>query len=207
MPITITDQGSDNRIELPPSAANANGSILCRGSGNEIRIGNVTWSGQVTINARDRCRISIADEVRTGRLEIYCGDGVTMTIGRGTAINGMIRLHSHEPATISIGEGCLIAGGVAMATSDVHGVYDLETGTRLNRAADISVCDRVWIAGDAQILKGVMIGSGSVIGTGAIVTKSVPPNCVAAGNPARVVRSGITWHFSRFDVLAPELRR
>jgi acetyltransferase-like isoleucine patch superfamily enzyme len=48
--------------------------------------------------------------------------------------------------------------------------------------------DDVWIATRVTILKGVRIGKGSVIAAGAIVTKDVPPYCVAAGTPARVVK-------------------
>ena len=53
---------------------------------------------------------------------------------------------------------------------------------------------RQWqVAGMAAVLKGVTIGDDAIIGAGAVVTRNVPANCVAAGNPARVVRKGVTW--------------
>ncbi|MBA2585639.1 MAG: maltose acetyltransferase, partial [Chthoniobacterales bacterium] len=48
--------------------------------------------------------------------------------------------------------------------------------------------DNVWIGMNAVILKGVAIGENSVVAAGAVVTKSVPENCVVAGNPAKIVK-------------------
>ena len=56
-------------------------------------------------------------------------------------------------------------------------------------AAPIVIEDNVWIGKRAAILKGVHIGKGSIIGLGAIVTKDVPPYCIVAGNPARIVKT------------------
>ncbi|WP_288273126.1 hypothetical protein [uncultured Bifidobacterium sp.] len=52
----------------------------------------------------------------------------------------------------------------------------------------VTIGDRVWICEHAIILPNVTIGDGAIIAAGAVVTKDVPPGCVAAGNPARVVR-------------------
>ena len=52
----------------------------------------------------------------------------------------------------------------------------------------ITVGDHVWIGAGAIILPGVTIGDGSVVGAGSVVTNSIPPNCVAAGVPARVIK-------------------
>ena len=46
----------------------------------------------------------------------------------------------------------------------------------------------VWIAANAVVLGGVTIGDGAVIGAGSVVTKDIPDDCVAVGNPARVIR-------------------
>jgi acetyltransferase-like isoleucine patch superfamily enzyme len=53
----------------------------------------------------------------------------------------------------------------------------------------VMIGDDVWIGRHATILKGVTIGDRSIVGAGAVVTRSVPPDVVVAGNPARVVRS------------------
>jgi acetyltransferase-like isoleucine patch superfamily enzyme len=58
---------------------------------------------------------------------------------------------------------------------------------------DIAVMGRVWVGQNVQISKGASIGADSVIGAEAIVTEAIPPNRVAAGSPARVVRCNVRW--------------
>ncbi|EHM02236.1 bacterial transferase hexapeptide repeat protein [Acetobacteraceae bacterium AT-5844] len=53
--------------------------------------------------------------------------------------------------------------------------------------------DHVWIGDDALVLKGVTIGQASIIGARSVVTKDVPPNSVAVGTPARIIRRNVTW--------------
>ena len=52
----------------------------------------------------------------------------------------------------------------------------------------IFIEDDVWIGAHSIILKGVTIGARSIIGAGSVVTKSIPADCVAAGNPCKVIR-------------------
>ncbi len=55
-------------------------------------------------------------------------------------------------------------------------------------SAPIFIEDDVWIGAHSIILKGVTIGARSIIGAGSVVTKSIPADCVAAGNPCKVIR-------------------
>ena len=55
-------------------------------------------------------------------------------------------------------------------------------------ALPIKIEDNVWIGGGAIILPGVTIGRNSVIGAGSVVTRSIPADCVAVGNPCRVIK-------------------
>lgn len=59
------------------------------------------------------------------------------------------------------------------------------------KSSPIIVCDNVWIGRNSIINKGVTIGENSIIACGSIVTKDVPPNCIVAGNPAKVVKNDI----------------
>ena len=52
----------------------------------------------------------------------------------------------------------------------------------------MTIGDHVWICAGAMILPGVTIGAGSIIGAGSVVTKDIPPNCLAVGNPCKVIR-------------------
>ena len=122
------------------------------------------------------------------------------TIGDFSLVNGALIMAEER---IDIGSHCLISWNVGLADSDFH---PLEPAERLvdaqalapfykNRpprprlkTAPIKICDNVWIGMNAVILKGVTIGENSVVAAGSVVTKSVEPNMVVAGNPAVVVR-------------------
>jgi tetrahydrodipicolinate N-acetyltransferase len=72
--------------------------------------------------------------------------------------------------------------------------YDVVKHTELPQSDPVVIEDHVWIGSKAVILPGVRIGSRAVIGAGSIVTKGIPPRCVASGNPARVLH-----HLTEFD--------
>lgn len=89
--------------------------------------------------------------------------------------------------TIEIGEGTAIGRDVVIRSFDGHAIE----GSALS--APIKIGKNVWIGQRAMILKGVTIGDGAVIAAGAIVTKDVPPHCLAAGIPAKVIRENVEW--------------
>ena len=70
--------------------------------------------------------------------------------------------------------------------ADFHAVGELDGH---GKTAPIMIGDDVWLATRAVVLKGVTVGSGAVVATGAVVTKDVPPHTLVAGVPARVIRS------------------
>jgi acetyltransferase-like isoleucine patch superfamily enzyme len=122
------------------------------------------------------------------------------TVGDFTLLNGAIVMAEE---LVEIGSHCLISWGVGIADSDFH---PLEPAQRLidsqalapffkNRpprpklkTAPVRIGDNVWIGMNAVILKGVTIGDNSVVAAGAVVTKSIPPNTIVAGNPAVTVK-------------------
>jgi acetyltransferase-like isoleucine patch superfamily enzyme len=75
----------------------------------------------------------------------------------------------------------------------MHSIIDLKTGQRINHDSSVVIKDRVWLAENVCIYKGITIGEGSIVGAGSIVTKGIPDNSLAAGVPARVVKSDVTW--------------
>jgi len=94
--------------------------------------------------------------------------------------------------SIKIGSYCLIGSNVVIADNDFHPVNP--ENRRYNRndedipAKPITIERNVWIGADSYVLKGVTIGENSVIGARSLISKDIPPNCIAAGNPAKVVR-------------------
>lgn len=160
--------------------------------GNSSRIGKVLIYGhRNTISIGERCRIA-------GQIVIKCNDG-HISIGDDTTSMG-IMLHMHETSRISIGRDCMFSGGIWLDTSDNHSILDLETGRRINPSKPIEIGDHVWIGRMTTILKGSTIGSDSIIGAGSVVRGTIPPNVIAAGSPAQVVREGVTWDRRRLPL-------
>lgn len=105
-------------------------------------------------------------------------------------------------AQISIGNDCGFSGTVISAGKSIHiannvrcGANTLITDTdwhtddfRTSPDAEVTIEEGVWLGYGVKILKGVTIGRNSLIGACSVVTKSIPPNVIAAGNPCRVVK-------------------
>lgn len=90
---------------------------------------------------------------------------------------------------IQIGHGVKIAKDVVIMDSDAHEIkYE---GHEMNKG--VSIGDNVWIGTRAMILKGVSVGEGAIIAAGSIVTKDVPPRCIVAGVPAKVIRENVEY--------------
>lgn len=109
-------------------------------------------------------------------------------IADGVQINNDAFIKSEGPG-ISIGRGALIGSEVTIYDSDFH---DLRPGHHRGgapRMGAVEIGEDVFIGDRVLVLKGVSIGRHAVIGAGSVVTASVPEFVVAAGNPARVIRS------------------
>ncbi|WP_307732593.1 sugar O-acetyltransferase [Massilia sp. MB5] len=111
--------------------------------------------------------------------------GFNISVGANTFANyGLVAL---DVGTITIGRDVQIGPNVQLLTP----THPLEPELRLAKyeaAKPIVIEDNVWLGGGAIVLAGVTIGKNSVIGAGAVVTKDIPANVVAVGNPARVIR-------------------
>ena len=115
---------------------------------------------------------------RTGDREgrIIIGDHVLISPGT----------HIVASEEIRIGSNTMMASGCYISDSDWHDTYDRTAEGDKHRPVHIG--DNVWLGVRAIVCKGVTIGDNSIIGAGAVVTRDIPANCIAAGNPARVVR-------------------
>ena len=91
-----------------------------------------------------------------------------------------------DTSPVHIGEGVLIAPGVCISCAG-HGIHP-DDRSIYNVSKPVYIGKNVWIGANAVILPGVHIGDGSIIGAGSVVTKDIPQNVIAAGNPCRVVR-------------------
>ena len=116
----------------------------------------------------------------------------TIHIGRRTTIGSGFDVVT-DGCIVKIGHDCMIAKDVILRASDGHPVFDISTGERVNMSQNIEIDNYVWIAKNVSILKGNHIGVGCIVGSGSIVTKSIPMFCAAAGNPAKIIKEGVTW--------------
>jgi len=117
---------------------------------------------------------------------IHCDLGFNIKLGKNVLINyNCIFLDTGE---ISIGDNTLIGPGTKIVTAN----HSMDAEKRRDWAVScipVKIEEDVWIGAGAVILPGVTIGARSVIGAGSVVTRDVPSDTVAAGNPARILRS------------------
>lgn len=194
MPLQIEDHGTGNTVMiLPALLQQLNGRIELRGDGNSITIGAPAQSHVLHIGLGSGSRVVIGPHCLLGGLLIYTEEAAEVVIGAASAFNGLVRFLLHERGRISVGELCLFGGDVDVTISDMHSILDAASGKRLNPARDVTLGNHVWVGQRATILKGVTIGNDAIIGAGSVVARDVPAHCIAVGNPARVVRKGVTW--------------
>lgn len=91
---------------------------------------------------------------------------------------------------IIIGRNCVIGRNVVIRDFDGHDILFQDS---ISGAAEVEIGNHVWLGARAMIMKGVKIGSGSIVAAGAIVTKNVPPNTLVGGCPARILREDVSW--------------
>ncbi|MCF4136305.1 sugar O-acetyltransferase [Streptomyces sp. Tue 6430] len=120
------------------------------------------------------------------RPPLHVDYGSNITIGARTFVN--YNLTALDVAAITIGQDCQIGPNVQLLTP-THPLEPQPRRDKLEAARPITIGDNVWLGGGVIVLPGVTIGDNSVVGAGAVVTKDLPANVVAVGNPARPVRS------------------
>lgn len=176
--------------------------IIFEGSNNCITFGHgVTIESTSIIFNGSNASLHIDDNATVNAI-FSIGDNCSITIGKRAKFNKLCRFVAQERTSIKIGANCLLAS-VKFRTTDNHSIIDIASGQRINPARDIIIGDHVWIAEDVKILKGTEIGKGSIIGTGSIVTSVIPPNSLAVGVPAKIVKQGVRWANKRLPVAEP----
>jgi maltose O-acetyltransferase len=120
------------------------------------------------------------------RAPFYCDYGSQISVGARTFANfGLVAL---DVAAISIGEDVQIGPNVQLLTP-THPVEPEPRRARIEGGRPINIGDNVWLGGGVIVCPGVTIGENAVVGAGALVVRDLPPNVLAVGNPARVIRS------------------
>ena len=113
----------------------------------------------------------------------YTDCGKNINVGKNVFINSGCRFQ--DQGGITIGDGALIGHNAVLATLN-HDIAPQKRSTM--HPAPITIGKDVWIGANATIVPGVDIGDGAVIAAGAVVTQNVPPNVIAGGVPAKVLK-------------------
>ncbi len=116
----------------------------------------------------------------------HCDYGYNIEVGENFFAN--YNLTILDVGKVKIGANAQIAPNVSIYTAG-HPVHPESRNTGYEYGIPITIGDNVWIGGSVTILPGVTIGSNVVIGAGSVVTKDLPDNVIAAGNPCRVIRT------------------
>jgi acetyltransferase-like isoleucine patch superfamily enzyme len=161
-----------------------------RVSGTPIRLQPVLFlgNGRIVIG-RDvefGWRNSIAFHTGYCHIEAVAAESV-IEFGDGAQVNNNTYIKSEGPG-IRIGRAALIGSFVEIFDSDFHELHPARRRGGRPAMAPVQLGENVFIGDGVKILKGVTIGANSIVGAGSVVTRPIPADVVAAGNPARVVR-------------------
>ena len=176
----IVVRGKNNTILVKNPKCNIDFNVFIQGNNNTIRI----EEGCILKNLN----LWIED------------DNNEIVIKKNTMICGETKLCCLEGSKIHIGEKCMFSNHIHFRTSDSHSILD-EQGKRINPPEDIIIHEHVWVGYHVTVLKGAEVNKNTIVGANAVVTKKFEnTECAIAGNPARVVRQGINWHYKRIAV-------
>lgn len=158
--------GKRCRIDVPVSRRYSHG---------ELRIGDDCQFGVILVGMLGDGTILLQPRER----------GSEIVIGNGCIFSNNVSLVAMK--SIRIGDRCLFGEQVCIIDSDFHGLAP-DCRRTPGKSRPVRLGNNVWIGNRSMILKGVSIGDNAVIAAMSVVTRDIPANTVAAGNPARVIR-------------------
>lgn len=132
--------------------------------------------------------VVVGDNVKVGRsVGIGVAKGAKLTLGNNVTINCRSLIVSN--ISITIGDNCIFGEGLSLRDAD-HVFERVDVPIRMQgmTAREVVIGEDVWAGSGVTICKGVTIGEGCVLGAGAVVTRDIPPFCVAVGSPAKVIK-------------------
>ncbi|WP_051254315.1 acyltransferase [Arenibacter latericius] len=189
--------GKGNKIDNNGVLLNVKFDII--GNHNSILIEHGAILSGITIFMRgDNHQLKIGKNCQFNGGSIWFEDHHgTLKIGKNTTIESAHIAITEPNKSIVIGEDCMFSSYIEFRTGDSHSILDNSTRERINYAQNIKVGNHVWIGAHSIILKGVVLGNNCIIGTNSLVTRDIPDHSIAAGIPAKIVKSNIDWSRER----------
>lgn len=144
--------------------------------------------------------LEIGSSCSLNGLILHVQEGGSIRIGNGVTVNAdkesPTLMNAFGGQSITLGDNCLLSDGIQIHTTDYHTL--LQDGERYNYPKSVIIGEHCWIGLGAIILKGVSLPAGTVVGARAVVSKSINQNsAIIAGNPAKVIKTGINWDKKR----------
>lgn len=172
--------------------------VIIKGKNNVINIDKSARFVETTINIDSNnsyINIKNIKYMRYSTIFIYNGDNQSVTIEDGTSIEGATFYTCSEGSSIRIEKNCMLANGISLWSGDGHAIIDKSINKVLNnKQNNIVIGENSWLAQDCKLLKNAKIPPNTIIGASSIVTKPfVDEYTVIAGNPAKVVKTNVTW--------------
>ena len=168
---------------------------------NKVYLTGYCRRGSGTVTIGDNFHLTSGDGInpicRNIRACIHLGSPqAVITIGNHVGMSSPCIWIQNK---LTIGNHVNIGGNCIILDTDTHQIdylarrgekaADTNAPTTTVQSAPVTIEDDVWIGANCIILKGVTIGARSIIGAGSVVTKSIPADCIAAGNPCKVIKS------------------
>ncbi len=162
-----------NQLTIDTTSKLVDCNISVYGLNNKVLIGKNTTIRNSTIEIHGQnCKISIGDDCVIG--------------------DNCYFVAKENEIKIIIDNHCMLSRNVKIMASDGHTIFN-KKNDRINHSKSITVSHNVWLADNVTILKGVIVGSNSVVGINSTLTKSIPKNSIAVGNPAKITTDDIYW--------------
>ncbi|MGO8749883.1 MAG: acyltransferase [Thermoguttaceae bacterium] len=149
----------------------------------------IRGEGAGTLIIGDRTSFGYRAAPRLGTGEILLQSrhpNATITIGEANVFSNNVSLVANE--RISVGNKCRIGDLVSIFDCDFHEIAAATRDSSPGLTRPVILGDNVWLGSRVLVLKGVAIGDNSIVAAGSVVTKSIPADCIAAGNPAKIIR-------------------
>ena len=148
-----------------------------------------------TIICKDNCKISIDSSIHYIK-NLYIkshANNFSLQVGENFSCEGVAILANEPNLSINIGDNCMFSHSVYLRPCDAHTIFDKNSNI-INRGKDIVVGNKVWIGQGVTLLKNAKVSDNTVVGLGSVVTKKFnETSVVIAGNPAKILKRGITW--------------
>lgn len=146
-----------------------------------------------------KARMKIEDRGLFKYGNLHLNKNSFLKIGKNFSIETNYSICADKDTSILIGEDCMFSSDAFLRTNDGHSIFDVETGENINssyairKAKNIMIGSHVWVGVKSVILYNAIINDGCIIGAMSMVKCEVPNNCMAAGIPAKIVRTNVAW--------------